>query len=263
VQEGLEHYLTEFSSVPGWLDPLDAELLCQVSRVQEEVLPGAGTDIIEIGVYHGRCAILLGFLLRPGERLIACDPFLSAADISDENAQWNERFYPGLTRADFERNYLRYHSALPVIVTQPSQRLAGLLPAGSCRLIHVDGGHDYATVTGDARTARELLAPGGAVVFDDYCKPHLPGTALAVWEQVLHHGLVPVALTDAKLYACWDAATAARYQPALVSRASARPGTRVDEHRLADWTVPRIVPRPPPAAWPVTPAPRALAGRGP
>ncbi len=263
MHEDLEHYLAEFSSVPGWLDSLDAELLCEVSRVQGALLPEAELNVVEIGVYHGRCTILLGFLLRPGEQLIACDIFLNAAGISDENAQWNERFYPGLTRTDFERNYLRYHSALPVIVAEPSQRLADLLPAGSCRLIHVDGGHDYATVTSDARAAHELLAPGGAVVFDDYCKPHLPGTALAVWEQVLHHGLVPAALTDAKLYACWDAAAAARYQSALVSRASARPGTRVDEHRLADWTVPRIVPRPPPAAWPVTPARRVLVGRGP
>jgi hypothetical protein len=249
VPEDLECYLSELGSVPGWLDPLDAEFLCTLSNMQGALLGETKLDILEIGVYQGRSAVLLGFLLRPGERLVACDTFLGANGISGENAKWNRRFYPSLNRTDFERNYLRYHRQLPVIVAAPSAQLPGMLAPASCRLIHVDGGHDYETVTGDALTARRLLAPGGVAVFDDYCKPHLPGTALAVWDQVLRNGLVPVALTDAKLYGTWDADQAAAYRNALVAQACERPGTRVDEHRLLDRTVPRIVPRPPPAAW--------------
>ena len=46
-----------------------------------------------------------------------------------------------------------------------------------------------------------------------------------------------------------DDVWASAYRDALVAQACERPGTRVDEHRLLDRTVPRIVPRPPPAAW--------------
>jgi SAM-dependent methyltransferase len=232
VLADLERYLAEMRDIPGWLDGLDAELLCALSAAQRATESQAGRDVLEIGVYKGRSAVLLGFLLGPGERLIACDTFLDSAGISAQNADWNRRFYPGLTRAEFERNYLRYHDELPLIVAEPSTRLPGLLPPASCRLVHVDGGHEHATVTRDALAVRRLLAPGGAVIFDDYCKPHLPGTALAVWEQVLLHGLVVIALTDAKLYAAWDAGAAASYRDALVAAARARPGTRIDEHWL-------------------------------
>lgn len=249
MPESLERYLSELTSVEGWLDLLDAEFLRAVSDAQARLLPAARLDIVEIGVYKGRSAVLLGFLLRPGERLIACDTFRAADGLSAENATWNRRFYPDLARADFERSYLRYHARLPLIVAAPSASLPAVLVPGSCRLVHVDGGHDYETVRQDALIARGLLAAGGVVVFDDYCKPHLPGTALAVWEQVLRGGLVPMVLTDAKMYATWDAARAAGYQDALVTLAAGRPGTRVDEHSLLGRTVARIVPRPPPAAW--------------
>jgi hypothetical protein len=249
VPVDLERYLAEMRGIPGWLDGLDAELLCALSDAQAGIPGQAGLDILEIGVYKGRSAVLLGFLLKPGERLVACDTFLGSTGISEQNADWNRRFYPGLTRAEFEQNYLLYHDTLPFIVAESSARLAENLAPASCRLAHVDGGHEHATVAGDALTVRRLLAPGGAVIFDDYCKPHLPGTALAVWEQVLLHDLVVIALTDAKLYATWDARHAAVYRDALIARASARPGTRVDEHWLGGRAVPRIVPRPPPAAW--------------
>jgi SAM-dependent methyltransferase len=245
----LECYLSRLSSVPGWLDLLDAEFLCAISNSQVTWWPESRLDILEIGVFKGRSAVLLGFLIRPGERLVACDTFLSSVGISTENAVWNRRFYPDLARADFESNYLMYHGEPPFIVAAPSAELPGMLAAGSCRLIHVDGGHDYETVRQDALIARRLLCPGGVVVFDDYCKPHLPGTALAVWEQVLRGGLMPVALTDSKMYCTWDVDQAAAYQDTLMGLAAGRPQTRIDEHQLLDRTVPRIVPRPPPSAW--------------
>jgi hypothetical protein len=240
-------YLDEMESIPGWFTSLDGALMCAASDHQRAA--GIAGDIVEIGVYHGRSAILFGFLLDAGERFIACDPFDADDGMTDENSRWNRRFYPGLTRASFERNYVHYHGALPVIAAVPSSGLGAVAGPASCRIVHVDGAHDYATVRDDARISRELSAPGGVAVFDDYCKPHLPGTAMAVWEQVTSGALVPLVLTDAKLYGCWSTSEAAALRAHLVERATALPGTRVDEHRLADWSVPRIVPRPAPAAW--------------
>lgn len=251
-------YLARMDEIPGWLHPLDAELLCALSDWQLAHAPPA--DILEIGVYHGRSAVLLGYLLGAGERLIACDTFLDDGGLPDDNALWNRRFYPGLTRHAFEANYRRHHARPPVLAVLPSTRLPEMVPAGSCRLVHVDGAHDHATVCADAAVARTLLRPGGAAVFDDYCRPHLPGTALAVWQQVLTGGLVPCALTDAKLYGTWDAERAGDYRDALVARAERVPGARVDEHRMLGYSVPRIVPRPAPAAWSDSPPVAGRAG---
>lgn len=41
-------------------------------------------------------------------------------------------------------------------------------------LIYIDGDHTYEAVARDAENAWQLLAPGGIIVFDDYCKRHLP-----------------------------------------------------------------------------------------
>lgn len=246
MSAGRSGYLQEMQRVPGWLDPLDASLICALSDHQHAA--GMLGDILEIGVFHGRSAILLGYLLSDGEQLIACDTFGSDTGLAEENARWNGRFYPGLDRREFERNYLRYHKRLPTVAAVPSAGLGSVARRRSCRLVHVDGAHDYPTVCADARVSRELCADDGVVIFDDYCKAHLPGTALAVWEQVICAGLVPVALTDAKLYGCWPPAEASVTRAALTSWALGSEGVRVDEHRLGPHTVPRIIPRP--AAWP-------------
>jgi len=240
-------YLAGMQAIPGWFDPLDGALMCAVSDHQR--CAGTVGDIVEIGVYHGRSAILFGYLLGEGERFIACDPFDDDGGVSAENGLWNRRFYPGLTRASFERNYLSHHGALPVMATFASAGLGTVAAPGSCRIVHVDGAHDHATVCDDARISHALSVPGGVAVFDDWCKPHLPGTAMAVWQQVISGVLVPVALTDAKLYGCWSAPDAPALRDSLVEAAGRLPGVRVDEHRLGDWSVPRIVPRPAPSTW--------------
>lgn len=240
-------FLQEMESIPGWLDSLDASLICALSDYQHSNdLIG---DIVEIGVFHGRSAILLGYLLAEGEHLIACDPFGAEAGMDSETALWNRRFYPGLRRQQFEANYLRYHGQLPARMLSSSDQLTDAITPGSCRLIHIDGAHDYATVRRDALMSRALCAQLGIVIFDDYCKAHLPGTAMAVWEQVACEGLVPIALTDAKLYASWGPEHAAIPADVLVQHASDLAGVRVDQHVLAQRVVPRIVPRRAPAAW--------------
>jgi hypothetical protein len=235
-------------SVPGWFDHLDAALICEISDWQQSA--GMRGDIVEIGVYHGRSAVLFGFLLGAGERFVACDPFDDKRGLSAENHLWNGRFYPGLTRDAFERNYIRWHGTLPVIAAVPSAALGHIVPAGSCRLVHVDGAHDHRAVAADARMSRVISMPGAVAVFDDWCKAHLPGAALAVWEQVASGVLLPVALTDAKLYGCWSMAEADALRGRLAEWAASQPGIRVDEHLLADRVVPRIVPRPAPSDWP-------------
>lgn len=56
--------------VPGWFSRTDQQLF-------EWFLthPHASGDLLEMGVYVGKSAILLGQHLRPGESLTVCDLF--------------------------------------------------------------------------------------------------------------------------------------------------------------------------------------------
>jgi hypothetical protein len=188
--------------VEGWLYPTDAQLLSAINDAQKR--RGFGGDILEIGAYKGKSAILLGFFPQPGETLIVCDVFDSVAPVSADSRSENAEFYPDLRQEDFEKNYLRFHDQLPTVHARPSSHLVDLVPARSCRLVHVDGGHSYKTTREDIATARSLLGAGGVVVVDDWSSAHIPGVAMALWEECLTGALVPLAFTRGKFYATWD-----------------------------------------------------------
>ncbi|MET9253484.1 class I SAM-dependent methyltransferase [Streptomyces sp. NPDC048182] len=190
----------ELNDVPGWFRPLDQVLFAWFLDRQEE--QEATGDLLELGAYLGKSAILLGHHLRPGERLTVCDLFGSEPPDAANRAE-AAKSYATLTRQAFERNYLSFHETLPAIVQAPSSAITGEVAAGSCRFVHVDASHLYEHVEGDIRAARELLRPDGIVVLDDFRSEHTPGVAVAAWEAVLDRGLRPVCLSTQKLYATW------------------------------------------------------------
>jgi hypothetical protein len=112
----------------------------------------------------------------------------------------SQRSYSTLTQQAFEHNYQSLRGDLPEVVVGLSSSIVEHLPAGSARFIHIDASHLYDPVRGDIHAAKQLLRPGGLVVFDDIRSEHTPGTAAAIWEAVANDGLVPVALTPNKLY---------------------------------------------------------------
>ncbi len=194
-------------TVPGWFERVDALLFAAIDESQRRAhLTG---DLMEIGTYMGRCAVLLGYFQRPGERLVVCDLFDSGADsnISEENTAEQARSYGDLTRQAFERHFRRFHSRLPdEIIAKPSVALRERADelGKRFRIIHIDGSHEYAAVRSDIRLSRDLLADGGMVIFDDVNARHTPGVAAAVWSAVVNEGLIPQIVTS-KLYASWTA----------------------------------------------------------
>lgn len=188
--------------IPGWFNPTDALLMQAVDELQGQ--RGTSGDILEVGVYQGKSAILLGFFPRAGERLVVCDVFEYVDVLDTDNTSESAAFYDGLDQATFERNYLRFHRGLPVVHARPSAELDQLLPAGSCRLVHIDGSHTFDVVRRDIATARRLLGPGGVVVFDDWSSSHVPGVAMAFWQAYADGTLVPLACSRGKFYATWD-----------------------------------------------------------
>ena len=185
-------------SVPGWFDDTEARAFLAADRTQRAA--GTSGDLLEIGAYLGKSAILLGYLVRPGEQLVVADLFEDEATDA-ENSHEMARHYESFTLERFNRNFARFHDWLPVVLRGPSAETVSTLPGGSCRIVHVDGSHTFEAVRADIAQARRLLAPGGLVILDDLFAVHAPGVQAAVWEAV-SEGLVPVAI-GLKMYGTW------------------------------------------------------------
>ncbi len=231
-------YFFGLDTVPGWFDPLDFRALVEMDRVQRA--HGVTGDVFEIGAYYGKTAILFGHLVRrPAERLTVSDVFEHADLIDAESWPAFNHWYAGVTQAGFVEQYQRFHDDLPEMIVGLSDTIDAAARAGTCRLVHVDGGHGYDTVRGDASTARTLLAPGGIVAFDDISTAHNPGVALAVWELVLAGEFVPLCLTQQKLYGTWDAG-GIDWPAALDAWVLREPDLGSEIHTLAGWPVRRL-----------------------
>jgi hypothetical protein len=198
----LTRYRDHLGSVPGWFAEVDARCFVVADRCQTAA--GTRGDLLEIGVYHGKSAILLGDLCKPGETLVVCDIFEEEAGVSAENRAEHRAYHGDLRRSAFEAHYRRFHPELPTIIAAPSATLDRERLAGRFRLVHIDGSHTETDVRQDILTARQLLGPGGVVIFDDWAQAHCPGVALAIWEEYLRGDLTLLGLTLSKMYATWD-----------------------------------------------------------
>ncbi|WP_207709832.1 class I SAM-dependent methyltransferase [Actinomadura macrotermitis] len=186
--------------VEGWFTALDQHLFTWFLDRQER-LDQQG-DLLELGVYLGRSAVLLGRHLRGGERFTVCDLFGSPAP-DDANDREVARAYPELTRAAFERNYLAFHERLPVVVQAPTSVITDYVRPDGCRFAHVDASRLHRHVIADLAAARSALQADGIVVCDVRGPAHAPGIASAVWAAVDSDDLNPVCVTDQKLYGTW------------------------------------------------------------
>ncbi|MEV0559152.1 class I SAM-dependent methyltransferase [Streptomyces sp. NPDC050597] len=190
----------ELKDVPGWFPPLDQVLFTWLLEQQET--EGIQGDLLELGVYMGKSAILLGHHLRDDEKFTVCDLF--EGDAPDEsNRAEATKSYASLTRQIFERNYLSFHDTLPTVIQGPSSVISKEVSPTTCRFVHIDASHLYEHVHGDIGAAHDILLPGGIVVLDDFRSEHTPGVSVAAWEAVLNRGLRPICLSTQKLYGTW------------------------------------------------------------
>ena len=190
----------ELADVPGWFPPLDQMLFTWFLDQQKKA--GIKGDLLELGVYMGKSAILLGHHLQDGELFTVCDLF--EGDAPDEaNKAESSQSYASLTQQAFERNYLSFHDTLPTVITGPSSLVVEKVATDTCRFIHIDASHLYEHVHGDIGAAHDILLPEGVVVLDDFRSEHTPGVSVAAWEAVLNRGLRPICLSTQKMYATW------------------------------------------------------------
>lgn len=193
--------VTTYQDIEGWFSRLDHALFGAILTSQRNGPPG---DLVEIGAYLGKSAVVIGEHLRDGERFVVIDPFgdPETLGIADRNAERTQgrNYFLSLSRQQFEANYLSLHDTLPHVVQALSTEVVDHVAPGTARFIHVDGSHQYEDVAADCKSVKTLLRPDGVVAFDDWRKQDCPGVAAAIWDSVLHDGLVPVAVSSGKLY---------------------------------------------------------------
>lgn len=191
-----------YTDIPGWFMPIDQAAFAWTLKFQNRTEPPG--DLLELGTYRGKAAILMGQHLRQGERLTVCDLFDEVATHEGVDATEQRFFRRDVpARAEFERNYLAFHPALPHIVQGLTGIITQHLAPASVRFVHIDAGHTYAAVREDVASCRALVRPGGILAFDDWRKAVTPGVSAAMWEAILNEGLKPVVSTEFKFYATW------------------------------------------------------------
>lgn len=250
--------------VGGWFRRTDQLVMDWLLGHQETT--GVAGDLLEMGAYLGKSAILIGLHRREGERFVVCDLF-GEEPPTDENRRTAAFYTKNLTREAFEFNYAAFHNVPPEIIQAPTSVVPEHVPAGSCRFVHVDACHLYSLVREDIQTARSVLNRDGIVVFDDIRTAHTPGVPAAVWPEVTAGGLRPICITANKLYATWG--DEKPVQDTMLEWLDAQPSAKREVQqiaggrliRVADWIRPQASPVPPNGPRPRVPAAR-LASAG-
>jgi hypothetical protein len=188
-------------AIPGWFDRTDARLFRGICEAQSAA--GMKGDLLEIGVFQGRTAVLLGFLAGPGERVVASDIFDEPADPDSVEAAQDTWAYRGITADTFLAHWRHFHHHDPHVISGPSANLTADDLGPTFRFVHIDGSHLYEAVRQDIELARAVSRPGAVVALDDIRSPHTPGVSAAAWEAIIAGVLLPVAYTF-KLYGAWD-----------------------------------------------------------
>lgn len=194
--ETAAQYARGFEEIPGFFYLADFMLFDFI--LAQQLDSGVTGDMLEIGVYQGKSAILMGCGLRPDERLIACDLFEEVVS-HDDIAIEDRVAYGGLEVAEFCRNWNHFHSQHRLDIRICDSAKLTELP--TLRFTHVDGCHNYQCVRDDIRLAAKHTGPRGVISLDDYGIAEKPGVAAAISEAVAAGELFPFCASDMKLYA--------------------------------------------------------------
>jgi hypothetical protein len=194
-------YTEEMDQVDGWFYQADVELFGNL--LARQTAEGIKGDLLEIGAYQGKSAILMGYGLRDDEELVICDLFGAVMDHGDI-AQASRQDYAGLEQQQFVANWDRFHTRRPRLEVCESSALD--LGDRILRFSHIDGCHSYQCVAKDIALAVTHAGQRGVIAMDDYRGVQTPGVAAAVWQAVGNGLLFPFAATYTKIYACTSAA---------------------------------------------------------
>jgi hypothetical protein len=157
--------------VEGWLSFEAAMLFSWIDEIQKR--NDVRGDLFEIGVHHGKSAVLLGRMLRGDETLGVCDLFgEQSANISHSGVG---------DREIFERNMRLALGPISISVFAAASNLLTPQQIGiNHRFFHIDGGHNCEEALADLRLARGACHEDAVIVVDDPFRMEWPGVTEAV-----------------------------------------------------------------------------------
>ncbi len=160
-------------SIQGWFSTEAAMLFAWIDEIQKS--NGIEGDIFEIGVHHGRSAVLLGAMAQHQKEIFGvCDIFgeqrenVSSSGLGD--------------RQIFEKNMNCFFSdKLKLqIFAKSSKNLNTQEIGNNYRFFHIDGGHDADEALNDLNLAANSIIEKGVIVIDDPFRPEWPGVSEAI-----------------------------------------------------------------------------------
>ena len=185
----LQRYAATYNSIPGYFT-LDAALMF-IAYNQLVAEQGIKGDALEIGVHHGRSAIVVGSFTASGGKFVAVDLF-------DNLQELNASGSGSGNQKEFLRNMRQFFDDLSFLTTieGESSTVSTESVGNDFSFCHIDGGHSPQETYNDLNLCCRLLKPGGLVVLDDYFNPAFPGVSEGAIQFKLEHGdqLTPVAI---------------------------------------------------------------------
>ncbi|MCJ2015124.1 class I SAM-dependent methyltransferase [Methylobacterium sp. J-076] len=174
----LWHGRDPFADPPEALRPLDLQGWRSIHPYLEEAVTGLRPSVVvEIGTWKGASALYLARTMAErgvAGTVVAVDTWLGAVDHWADEGLFaelaTENGFPSLYRT-FLANVLREGMAdrivpLPLDSVNAAElmRLRGV----TADVIHLDAGHEEASVAADLRAWWPVLRPGGLLIADDY-----------------------------------------------------------------------------------------------
>ncbi|WP_170844643.1 class I SAM-dependent methyltransferase [Aliiruegeria lutimaris] len=161
--------------VKGWFSRCDAEIFGAILDTQ--MTNGIEGSVVEIGTHHGKSFIPLA-LSNNSKNSYVIDIFEDQHYNIDSSGTGNkERFLKNIEEAGIDTSSI-------TIDQRPS---TDVLPAdivskvGKSRFFHVDGGHNFETVSHDINLALAVQSDPGVICVDDAFRPEWPDVAAAIF----------------------------------------------------------------------------------
>jgi len=137
-----------------------AQLIELVRKVQPEV-------VIEVGTWNGGRALEMA-QVAPGLRYYGFDLFEQATAQTDEE---EKNVKPHYTHQQVQEMLIKAGvaaSLMPGNTKETMPLFRKLNKNVKADLIYIDGGHAVETIRSDYENAKQMIKPGGLIVFDDY-----------------------------------------------------------------------------------------------
>src|SRR5271165_187075 len=190
-------YLDALDEIEGWLCPTTALAMIEVLWEQERL--GAVGDIAEIGIWRGKSFLALAAGARPGERLVAVDPF-DAGDSLAQRPDLDVAPYGTGYKAKFLENLACFFPGVQPDVIEASSAALDQSAFGSLRVLSIDGNHSREQTFSDLRLAAACLTEQGVCWLDDVFNGAWPGVISGLFAYLdSASSLQPVALFPNKL----------------------------------------------------------------